>query len=138
MSRTRSSTSFAPQRLAASGLAWLLVAAVLWMQMLGLTHRTLHGVPGAGLHAVSVAPLADTATQAGKPVQDLLGHLLAPQGHGPECQLYDHLGQPDGLLALPLALPAVLPALRWVAPALAQLVVAPPAAYAARAPPALR
>lgn len=138
MSRNRSSTLRAPQRLAASGLAWLLVAAVLWIQMLGLAHRTLHGVAGTGLHAVSVSPQESTAVSAGKPAQDLLGHLLAPQGHGQECQLYDHLGQPDGLLALPLALPAVLPALRWVASALAQLAAAPPAAYAARAPPALR
>lgn len=138
MARTRLSPPLSLSRLAASGLAWLLVAAVLWTQMLGLAHRTLHGVPGAGLHAVAVSAQSEVAAQAAKPVKDLLGHLLAPQGDGPECQLYDHLGQPDGLLAVALALPVGLPSLFWIAPALAQLVAAPPAAYAARAPPALR
>lgn len=131
MVRPSTSALHAPHRHAAFGVV-LLVLALLLAQMLGLAHRVLHGTPASLSHA-SVQVQAP-----GLAVTDLLTHLLTPQGESPDCQLYDHLGQPDALVALPPALPALVPPLlRSVLPWACRALAAP-AVYAARAPPALR
>jgi len=92
-------------------LAWLLAAALLLAQTLGLAHQVLHAPGGA----------QDTA---------LFGHH-----DGADCQLFDHLGHGDALAAtalLPLPqAPAAAPAAA-LQPGIAQ---ACSTAYSARAPP---
>lgn len=92
-------------------LAWLLAAALLLAQSLGLAHQVLHAPGGA----------QDTA---------LFGHH-----DGADCQLFDHLAHGDALAA---ALPPPLPDLPAAAPAAAlqpgEARVCS-TAYSARAPP---
>lgn len=107
--------------------AWGVVALV-FAQVLGLAHGTLHAAGSGPAHAASGAPAVGA---------DPHGHGLF-EGHAAgdaECRLLDQLGHADGLA--------------WAAPALApqgtapRVAAAPPrsaepvffAAYAARAPP---
>lgn len=91
--------------------AWLLAAALLFAQTLGLAHQVLHA-PGQA---------TDTA---------LFGHHA-----GADCPLYDQLAHGDALVAAPPLLPPALPA---VVPAVAVhdgVAAAFAAAYRARGPP---
>lgn len=110
----------------------LLVAALLWAQLLGLTHSVRHapGLAHAQGHLHPAAPAAHTAS-------DLLAHLLAPVTDEVECQLYDQLGHGGPVAPHTLAIPSALPLLpAWVV--LQALLPRPCAAFAARGPPASR
>ena len=88
----------------------LLVAALLWAQLLGLAHGVLH----AGLAAQDVSRRAVAPASAAAPA-GLLAHLLAPAGDESQCRLYDQLGHGGPLPQLPLLPAAVLPVLQaWV------------------------
>jgi len=109
----------------------LLVAALLWAQLLGLAHGVLH----AGLAARddnTVALQVSAAAPAG-----LLAHLLAPAGDEGQCRLYDQLGHGGPLLQLPLLPAAVLPVLQAQVVRLPQ-PLRPCAVFDARAPPSSR
>lgn len=108
--------------------AWLLVLALLWAQALGLAHRVLHagGAPVAVVDAGHAAPAG------------LLGHLLGGKSGDAECRLYDQLAHGDAVPLPPVvALPALPPALLAVVEPTLVCVLAR-AAFAARAPPAVR
>jgi len=91
--------------------AWLLVAALLFAQTLGLAHLVLHAPGVAG------------------------GDALFGQHDGNDCRLYDQLAHGDALaVALP-ALPPVLPDSAPLAETRAGVEHACAAVYSARAPP---
>lgn len=109
----------------------LLVAALLWAQLLGLAHGVLHaGLAARDDNAVAVQVAA--VAPAG-----LLAHLLAPAGDEGQCRLYDQLGQGGPLLQLPILPVAMLPVLQAQVVRLPQ-PLAPCAVFEARAPPSSR
>ena len=87
----------------AASLALVLVCALLWAQLLGLTHRVVHGSQLAGSPVVLQVG-AVTGAEIG-----FLAPLFA--GHqGADCATFDQLNHVDALSALPLqALPALAP-----------------------------
>lgn len=109
----------------------LLVAALLWAQLLGLAHSVRHA-PGLAHTAAHAQPAA-----AVTPPPGLLEHLLAPAADDVACQLYDQLGH-SGLPPAQQVLPAwplpLLPA--WPARVLLRSYACAP--FDARAPPASR
>lgn len=110
----------------------LLVAALLWAQLLGLAHGVLHaGAAGYGFTPVSATPVSAA------PAAGLLDHLLSPAGDEGQCRLYDQLGHSGPLLQLPLLPAAVLPLLPAWAVLLPQRAQ-PCAAFDARGPPVFR
>jgi len=111
----------------------LLVAALLWAQLLGLAHGVLHAGSAGRDH---LAPPAATQVSAA-PAAGLLAHLLAPAGDEGQCRLYDQLGHGGPLLQLPVLPAAVLPALQTQLVRLPQ-PSRPCAAFDARGPPSSR
>lgn len=109
----------------------LLVAALLWAQLLGLAHGVLH----AGLAAQDVVSQRAAAPAAAAPPAGLLAHLLAPAGDEGQCRLYDQLGHGGPLLQLPLLPAAVLPVLQAWAVLLPQRPLTCPAFHARGPPP---
>ncbi len=87
----------------AASLALVLVCALLWAQLLGLTHRVVHGSQLAGSPVVLQVG-AVTGAEIG-----FLAPLFA--GHqGADCATFDQLNPVDALSALPMqALPALAP-----------------------------
>jgi hypothetical protein len=87
----------------AACLALVLVCALLWAQLLGLTHRVVHGPQLAG-SVVTAQTGAVSGSEAG-----LLATLFA--GHqGADCSTFDQLSHADALAdAPPQALPALTP-----------------------------
>lgn len=110
----------------------LLVAALLWAQLLGLAHGVLHAGAAARDHTPPVAMQVSAAAPAG-----LLAHLLAPAGDEGQCRLYDQLGHGGPLLQLPVLPAAVLPVLQTQLVRLPQ-PPRPCAAFDARGPPSSR
>lgn len=107
-------------------LAVLLLVALLWAQALGLAHRTTHGLVSA--------PHAATATQAAHGSEGPFGH---DESQAAECRLFDQLalGEPlaasgGTLAAAPFSERATDFVVRFGA-------ADSPAAYLARAPPAI-
>jgi hypothetical protein len=111
----------------------LLLPALLLAQTLGLLHGTLHADGQGGAH-VAVVSGHDHEPHAHGSLADLFGE----HGDAPSCRLYDQLSHGD--IAPPAAaLPHVLPACVAAPFVLLRLVaLAAPAAFDARAPPALR
>ncbi|WKB52430.1 hypothetical protein [Eleftheria terrae] len=121
MSRPPSSR---PLRLSAPA-AWLLVAALLLAQALGLAHRVHHG---SGQAARSAAALPSVQASVSK---SLFGHLAGDTA----CPLYDHAASGDAGVWQPAALPVLEVG---ATPLLAPVQGCAPAAgraYDARAPP---
>lgn len=110
----------------------LLVAALLWAQLLGLAHGVLHAGVAARDYTSPVAMQVSAAAPAG-----LLAHLLAPAGDEGQCRLYDQLGHGGPLLQLPVLPAAVLPLLQTQVVRLPQ-PSRPCAAFDARGPPSSR
>ncbi len=107
-------------------LAALLLVALLWAQALGLAHRATHGLP--------------SPAHAGEPVA--VAHASdGPFGHdesqAAECRLFDQLalGEPLAASSNPQA---ALPTARCETASVVRVAAAgSPAAYLARAPPAI-
>jgi len=115
----------------ALGPVLLLVAALLWAQLLGLAHGVLHAQAGGHAHTAARPSVAS-------PAPGLLAHLLAPQPDEADCRVYDQLGQASPVPALPTVAPAV-PLPLWFSWALqVRRLPSPCAFFAARAPPASR
>lgn len=112
-------------------LPWLLAAALLAAQLLGLVHRVVHAPVGTGLGPVAhLVPAAAAAPHA----QDGLAALL-PAHDDSSCRLYDALGldaAPVFLLALGLTLP-VFVRLHFL---LGEFLARRAALFEARGPPA--
>lgn len=118
---------------------WLLVAALLCLQLMGQIHRVRHlpqGEPAVAA-AQAVSTCNDGATCA-TPHTGWLDHLRAASGDPSDCRLYDQLGVADVLLVVPTLLSAhALPQTphRVVAGTPA---CAPPRFFTARGPPDVR
>lgn len=85
--------------------SWLLVAALLWAQNLGLWHRLVHPAASAPVHAVaalaqSVADGADAAF----PLGAWLERLFSSHQDGTDCLGFDHATLGAALLAATLVL----------------------------------
>ena len=125
-------------RLRSPCLVWLLLAAMVAAQWLGLAHGVLHA--RAALPGAPTAGVVQRALPAAAVVQRhaWLGELFGAHDHAGDCRLYDQLA--SGSSAPAMAQPAVPPSCavqvppRWVQRTWAQ-VPAPP--FQARAPPAL-
>jgi hypothetical protein len=121
----------------AASLALVLVCALLWAQLLGLTHRVVHGPQLAGSVVVMQAGSAAgavtgviTGSNAG-----LFATLFA--GHqGADCSTFDQLGHADALASVqPQALPVLAP-LPPLAVATVYFLLQHPLRLQARGPPA--
>ena len=78
----------------AACLALVLVCALLWAQLLGLTHRVVHGPQLAGSAVVLQAGAGTGSVSSGD--TGLLATLFA--GHqGADCSTFDQLGHADAL-----------------------------------------
>lgn len=107
-------------------LAALLLVALLWAQALGLAHRTTHGLASA-VHTT-------VATEAAHASDGLFGH---DESQAAQCRLFDQLA-----LGEPLAPSGETPAAAPFSGRATGFVVRfgaadSPAAYLARAPPAI-
>lgn len=98
-------------------IVWLLTLALLFAQMLGLMHGTLHG-PGVNTGAQAVSHVAlqgsahavaniQTVPQAAK---GWLASLFSSHNSSADCRLYDQASHGSAALhVVSLALPVVLP-----------------------------
>jgi len=125
-------------RLRSSHLTWLLLAAMLAAQWLGLVHGVLHAraaLPGAPVAGVVQRVLF--AAPAGQH-HAWLGDLFGAHDHTGDCRLYDQLasGGHAPLMAQPSVMPSCAPQVppRWVQRVWAQRAALP---FQARGPPAL-
>ena len=120
------------------GLAWLLLAALVVAQWLGMAHGVLHART-----ELSGAPVAEVASRVRPAAAVLqrhawLGDLYGVHDRAGECRLYDQLA--SGGHAPPMAQPSLPPSctpqlpLRWVQRVWVQV---PAPLFHARAPPAL-
>lgn len=95
----------------ADWLALVLVCALLWAQLLGLTHRVVHG-PQFAVPAVVLQAGVGTGNVTGV-VTGAEAGLFAPlfAGHqGADCSTFDQLGHADALAGVQAqALPAFAP-----------------------------
>lgn len=111
----------------------LLIAALLFAQMLGFAHRALHA-PAPPADATAQQAPAPTFGSAGSVASLFGGH---EKGTG-DCRLYDQLGHGDVMpMAFAMALPSAIPAFRLhfsLGEALARWA----APFDARGPPSLR
>ncbi len=116
----------------AACLALVLVCALLWAQLLGLTHRVVHGPQLAG-SVVTAQTGAVSGVVAGSEA-GLLATLFA--GHqGADCSTFDQLSHADALAdAPPQALPVFMP-LPPLAVATVLLLLQHPLRLQARGPP---
>ena len=91
----------------AASLALVLVCALLWAQLLGLTHRVVHGPQLAGSVVAAQTGAMSGVVSGGE--AGLFAALFA--GHqGADCSTFDQLSHADALADLPLqALPALAP-----------------------------
>ena len=91
----------------ATSMALVLVCALLWAQLLGLTHRVVHGPQLAGsVVALQTGAVSGVVTSG---AAGLLATLFA--GHqGADCSTFDQLNHADALAdSQPQALPALTP-----------------------------
>jgi len=127
-------------RLRSRGLAWLLMAALVVAQWLGLAHGVLHARAELSGASASAAEVALRVRPAAPVLQRhaWLGDLYGAHDHAGECRLYDQLA--SGGHALPMAQPSLPPSCtpqlppRWAQRVWAQV---PVPLFHARAPPAL-
>ena len=93
----------------AASLALVLVCALLWAQLLGLTHRVVHGPQLAGSVVVLQAGASTGSVSSGE--AGLFAPLFA--GHqGADCSTFDQLSHADALSGLQTqALPVLAPLL---------------------------
>jgi hypothetical protein len=128
MQRTRPLTPFTRWPRIALGV---LLAALLWAQLLGQVHGVLHAgwAPNAALEqSTSVLP-------ASVPSTDVFGHLFSPAHDESKCRLYDQLGQTAPTQhVLPLAALPLVWWPTWIAQTAQGSTFC--AAFSARAPPA--
>jgi hypothetical protein len=108
----------------------LLLAALLWAQILGQVHGVLHAHTSLAVSAQETSALSVPAHGT-----DVFGHLLSPAGDESKCRLYDQLGHagPTQHVVVQVSFPPV-----WWPAWVAQNAFQPSfcAAFAARAPPA--
>lgn len=119
--------------------SWLLVAALLWAQNLGLWHRLVH--PAVGAPAPAAAVLAQSVANgpdAALPLGAWLERLFSNHQDGSDCLGFDHATLGAALLAAALVLHTLAGSTRVLAERWSGVQHGAWPHFQARAPPRLR